>query len=107
MVHTYTSESIKSDAAARTSGMTRAEIEGLKVGDVLERIYPTVNGKAVPGAPGAFQGKIVRIAFRGVSVKGHAYIGGDTAFGADRSTMSFSVSEGEEHVRLVSSEANG
>jgi hypothetical protein len=85
-------------------GMTRIEIEGLRVGDVLERtvdLIPHSGLKAKEGARYGMRGAVTEISFRGVSVHGRAYVGGYTAFGAGGSSMSFSVSEGEEIVRFA------
>ena len=82
--------------------MTRTEIENLKVGDVLERTLD-VDGftlKARPGARYGFKGTITEISYRGISVKDRAYVGGYTSFGSN-SSLSFSVAEGDESIRIV------
>lgn len=85
--------------------MTREQIEALKIGDELERTHDTIAFteplQVRSDARWGFRGKITRISARGVSVKGRVYICGDTTFGDSGATLSFSLSEGEELVRLV------
>lgn len=83
--------------------MTRQEIEALQPGDVLERTLDTIAfslpTKVKPNARWGMRGEITEISYRGTSVHGRVYVGGYTKFGSG--AMSFSVSEGEEDIRLV------
>lgn len=85
--------------------MTRQEIESLKPGIVLERTLDTVASKPQPNACWTFRGEITEISYRGTSVQGRAYVGGYTKFGDNNGKLSFSISEGQEHVRIVPPEA--
>jgi hypothetical protein len=84
--------------------MTRTEIENLKVGDVLENtidVEPWTEFKKLkPNARFSSPRKVVEISYRGVSVKGHAYVGGYMEFGPN-STISFSIGEDELMYRKV------
>lgn len=75
--------------------MDRSEIEALKVGDVVKR---SLDGKSWGKAE-----RVVKITFRGVSVKGAAFVGGETAW-SDGATMTFSISEGERYLTLTNEE---
>ena len=78
--------------------MTREEIESLTVGDTIEETYDTRNGEPLPNA--RWKARVVsKITFRGVSIKGDAYVGGYTQW-ADGLNVSFSVSEGEQRLRM-------
>lgn len=83
--------------------MTRQEIEALAPGQVLERTLDSIAftepTQVKPNARWGFRGEVTEISYRGVSVKGRVYVGGYTKFGSG--AMSFSVSEGEEDIRLV------
>jgi hypothetical protein len=80
--------------------MTRQQIEDLKVGDKIQRRYPTLHGQPLPQSRWGEPEVVTRIFARGVSVRGKAYVCFDTRW-SPNSEMSARVSEGEGHVRLA------
>jgi hypothetical protein len=84
---------------ATTAKLTRADIENLTVGDMVSETYDSRDGIPTPGAVWSSFHRIVSISFRGVSVKGLAYVGGYCDFGSYR--MSFDMVEGDARFRIV------
>lgn len=80
--------------------MTRAEIENLKLGDMLECTYDTAFGKALPEARYGEPKPVVEIIYRGYDVNGKAYVGFYVQY-SEGCRMSGSITEGEEFYRLV------
>ena len=84
--------------------MTRTEIESLAVGDFLENTFDVVAGTEFrvlkPNPRFSKPRKIVEISYRGVNVRGEAYVGGYTTHG-DNGTISFGICEGELTYRKV------
>lgn len=81
--------------------MTREQILGLKVGDVLEQTIDSRNGQPLPGARWGFRGAVTEIFAQSVNVKGKAFACFYTSFGDQGATMSGSVVEGENVVRFA------
>lgn len=82
--------------------LTRAEIESLTIGDLIQTscsdTREIIAGNAVWSAPVP----VLSITFRGVSVKGMAYVGGYVPFGnSGTATISFSADETDHHVRMA------
>lgn len=78
---------------------TRAQIEGLKVGDYLSHTIDTVGLQPRPGARWSQPRRVVEITFRGTDVNGRAYVGFATEFGPT-SSITGSIKEGEAAYRL-------
>lgn len=94
-------EDVQSEARRQAPAVTAAQIEALEVGDLISStldIHP--GGRVREGARWTQYREVVRIAYRGTSVKGEAYIGVETTFGP-ASTLGFSIGEGEERFRIA------
>lgn len=82
------------------NGLTRAEVTGAKVGDLIRYTYDTVNGIPHAGARWSDWQEIVEIFARGISVNGFAYVCLYHTYGAHNGRMSHSISEGDLNAEL-------
>lgn len=91
----------------RTDDVDRSQIEGLKVGDVLERTFDLEpvgspkRGQPTVDAHWAFRGEVTDIEHRVISADGKSCVRGYTRLGA-KFWMSFRINEGDESIRIVS-----
>lgn len=80
---------------------TRAQVQSLKVGDVLQETIDTRNSQALPDARWGTPRRVVKISYRGDDIHGKAYVGFYTEFGKG-ATISGSIKEGESRYRPYS-----
>src|SRR3954469_14946177 len=82
--------------------LTREQIENLTIGDLIQISFADTREIIAGTARWSRPVPVTSITYRGVSVKGHAYVGGYTPFGdGDNAWISFSVDETDHHVRLA------